>query len=166
MEKQKYPSKFDRILDSVNSLLSWIAGSMIVVAMIIIFVDVIMRYIFNKPLIWVYYFSEYLLLYSTFLAAAYVLQVDRHISVDILFASISKQKGKYVRLTADILGLIYTLFLFWYSSEETYTAFTRSSRFSTPLENLEYPIMIIIPIGCLFLILQWGRRIRDRFRSL
>jgi C4-dicarboxylate transporter, DctQ subunit len=166
INKNMMLNKAGKIFDKINYWFSWVGGLLIVIAMIIIFVDVVMRYIWNKPSISVYYYSEYILLYSTFMAASYVLKIDRHIRVDIIYHFISNKAKIILYLISNLFGFIYTLFLFYLSSEMVYTAFLRGTKFSTPMEHYQFPVLAIIPFGCFLLSIQWIRRIKDDFQML
>ncbi len=159
-------AKIGKWLDQLNYWLSWVGGIMIVMAMLLIFGDVVSRYIFNKPAMSIYYYSEYILLYSTFLAAAYVLKIDRHIRVDVLYNFLSEKTQTILLVFSDFFGLLYTLFLLWLSSEMVYTAFERGAKFSTPMEHYQYPVLMVIPFGCVLLSLQWIRRINKNIHAL
>jgi TRAP-type mannitol/chloroaromatic compound transport system permease small subunit len=158
-------AKMGGLLDKINHWLSWVGGILIALAMVLIFGDVVSRYVFNKPAMSIYYYSEYILLYSTFLAAAYVLQIDRHIRVDIVYNFVSKRTQKIMLIVSDVFGLVYTLFLLWVSSEMVYTAFERGTKFSTPMEHYQYPVLMVIPFGCVLLSLQWIRRINKNIHD-
>src|SRR5690554_5695934 len=76
-----------RLLDTIcrrlENVLIFIAGSLVICAMFITFIDVIMRYIFNSPLNWFFdLITMYLLPGSYFLAFSYALRNGSHLKVD------------------------------------------------------------------------------------
>jgi len=151
----KISGGFDRFI----TIMAWIAGALIVFCMVSIVVDVMMRYIFGKPMIWVYYIAEYILLYSTFLAAPYVLRQNRHVRVDIVVRMLSERHRIYISIFTGILGLFYCAVLGYYTWIDTYEAFLMKSTFSTSLEMYQYPIKIVMPFGCLLLSIEFIRKI-------
>ena len=151
----KISGGFDRFI----TIMAWIAGALIVFCMASIVVDVMMRYIFGKPMIWVYYVAEYILLYSTFLAAAYVLKQNRHVRVDIVVRMLSERQRIYLSIFTGILGLFYCAVLGYYTWIDTYEAFLMKSTFSTSLEMYQYPIKMVMPFGCLLLCIEFIRKI-------
>jgi TRAP-type C4-dicarboxylate transport system permease small subunit len=152
--------------DQFNKVLAWIAGTLIVFCMAIIVVDVVMRYCFGSPQIWVYYVAEYILLFSTFLATAYVLRNNRHVKVDIVIMLMRDRPRVYLSIFSSLLGLFYCIVLGWYTGVDTYEAFLTKSKFSTALEMYQFPIKIIMPFGCLLLCLEWVRKLVFTFLYL
>lgn len=72
-----------KLCSYLENVLIFVAGTMIIIAMSITFLDVIMRYIFNAPLSWVFdVISMYLLPGCYFLAFAYALRTGNHLKVD------------------------------------------------------------------------------------
>ncbi len=151
--------KFDRALETVNFVLARIGGFLIVIAMVIIVADVIGRYFFGKPIIWVFYYSEYILVFSTFLAAAYVLKHNGHVKVDIVLNLFNKRQKAYISIFTSMMGLFVSIVIGWYALSETYEAFQNKTMFTAPIPMYQFPVKIIIPIGFLLLSLEWIRKL-------
>src|SRR5690554_7810218 len=67
----------------LENILIFTAGYMTIAAMIVTFIDVIMRYVFSSPITWVYDFiTMYLLPGCYFLAFSYALRTGNHLKVD------------------------------------------------------------------------------------
>ena len=69
---EKLTSFFDRII----VLMSIVAGILLVFAMLIISGAVFSRYFLNRPIGWVIEISEYIILFITFLVAAWLLKLE------------------------------------------------------------------------------------------
>ena len=54
--------------------------------------DVVARTVVGAPLIWLLEFTEYGLLYMTFLCAAWVLKGEAHVTSDLLLVTLSLKK--------------------------------------------------------------------------
>lgn len=94
----------DMICRCLENALIFVAGSLIICAMVITFVDVVMRYIFNSPLNWFFdLITMYLLPGSYFLAFSYALRTGNHLKVDYFK---SKLPLKFTRFCLMIFGLI------------------------------------------------------------
>lgn len=88
--------------------LNGVAGMCSVVAIIIIMTfDVVLRYIFNKPLRWSYDMTEYLMVSFTYLALAYTELNEGHVSIDV-FISRLKIRSKAI---LNLLNRLLMLFL-------------------------------------------------------
>ena len=159
MKTTPFYKKFDRITEAVNSTLARIGGVLIVIAMAIIVADVIGRYFFGKPIIWVYYYSEYILLFSTFLAVAYVLRHNGHVKVDIVLNLFNERQKAYISIFTSIMGLFVSIVIGWYSLSDSYEAFRNKTMFTAPIPMYQFPVKIIIPVGFLLLSLEWVRKL-------
>ena len=138
----------DKVCRCLENALIFVAGSMIICAMAITFVDVVMRYIFNSPLNWFFnLITMYLLPGSYFLAFSYALRTGNHLKVDYFK---SKLPLKFTRFCLFIFGLIATLMF-------SYIAYTYSLRaYSAWQENeivygvvswIVWPSEFIVAIG-------------------
>ena len=63
-----------RIHDGLSKMLFYAAGVLLFFMALAISYEVTMRYFFNEPTVWVMDFSEYALIYSTFMAAPWLLK--------------------------------------------------------------------------------------------
>ena len=77
----------DQVSSGTNKVFIFIASVMMAGLMIIVCVDLTLRYVFNSPLIWGTEVTEILLLYITFLGAAQVFREDSHVVIDIFLFS-------------------------------------------------------------------------------
>ena len=58
--------KFDPFLDRLNYCMAWMAGILLIYAMLSVAYNVFSRYFFNCPVVWVLEINEYSLLYTVF----------------------------------------------------------------------------------------------------
>jgi TRAP-type C4-dicarboxylate transport system permease small subunit len=150
----KEVSVFDRILDGFFFL------GAIILAFIMLSVcwDVIARAVANKPLPWVLEFSEYSLLYMCFLCTAWVLRNNGHVISDLLLVRLHPKKQAFMNTATSILGalicLVLTIFGTYVSLEKLWAGSFQPSTIRPP----DFPLFIIIPIGCALLTIQFLRR--------
>ena len=90
---------FDRLLDILNA----ICGGIMVFVMFSIAISVATRYFFAKPIGWSQEIGEYSIVCVTFLGLAWVLKVDGHVVMDIIFNYISpKTKALLNTITSSV----------------------------------------------------------------
>jgi TRAP-type C4-dicarboxylate transport system permease small subunit len=83
-----------------------LASATLAAIMIVVSVDVALRYAFNAPLSWSYILiSDYLLPASFFFALAAVLARRHHVSVDILFQNFPPRLQRFCSLLTTLLAL-------------------------------------------------------------
>ena len=117
--------------------------------------EVIMRYGFNRPTIWVYDFSNFLFGACYMLGAGYTLLKRGHVNMDMLYSRFPV-KGK--ALADTITGLFMLTFLgvlVWQSGLMAYESILfKEHLLSSVLEPPLYPIKTIFFLGCLLFFLQ------------
>ncbi len=78
--------------------------------------DVIARSVAGKPLVWLLEFTEYGLLFMTFLCTAWVLKNEGHVTSDLLLAALSPKNQAFLNTATSLLGAVICLFLFWFGT--------------------------------------------------
>ena len=107
-----------KILEGFNSYAEkvedFILQYVVVVMTLAIFLQVIMRYVFNNSLSWSEEFATFCFMWITWLGASNGVKKQSHIRILIL---VQKLKGKYFQLAMmaiDIVWLLFTFFLVKY----------------------------------------------------
>lgn len=95
-----------RLLDRLENVAIVAAGLCLAVMMLVVTMDVVMRYGFNAPLGWVYdLVGKYLVVAAFFLAVSETFRRGGHVAVD-LFRNMMKPR---VRRVIDIVGYVLTV---------------------------------------------------------
>lgn len=153
-----------KVWTSVNRFVAYLSGSIIVILMLIIVSSVFMRYFFKQPLEWVDQFSNYFLVWSTFLAVAWVLIKEGHVSVDILYASISAKKQTIFKLATNLMGFVYCLIFTYIGFGVSLDCYQRGLVFiGLDFDIPQWPIMFSLPVGGLLMTIEFGLSV---FKSL
>jgi TRAP-type C4-dicarboxylate transport system permease small subunit len=147
-----------KTLDFIEDCLAVTAGLMIVFAMLAVCGDVILRYLFNRPVGWVLQFSEYVLLYAPFLGAAYVLRNDAHITVDIVVGRLGPRARAWFGLWAAILGFAVMSVVTYEGAAVTLDHYVRAVPSLGTVRVPEYLIFIAVPIGTAPFALEFLRK--------
>jgi len=129
---------------------------------LILFYEVVMRYVFNRPTIWVHETSGYFFGALFVLGGAYTLLHNGHVNVEILHVHLPVR----ARAAVDILtsGVFFLLFgvMFWYGIKLAAISVASLEVSHTVWGPPVYPIKIMVPIGVLFMMLQgFAKLIRD-----
>lgn len=98
----------------VEALEDWIAGMLIIGGLFLILVGVIMRYVFNAPLSFVEEYAGYMVVWGTMIGAVVALRDNHHIRIDMFYRLLPDRIKKFVDLFANLVGLIFALFLVVY----------------------------------------------------
>jgi TRAP-type C4-dicarboxylate transport system permease small subunit len=151
-------SKLSHVFDSAITIMARLSDLILMFLMLSVCADVILRYFFNRPQAWIAEISEYLLLYVTFLGAAWVLKNEGHVTVDILIARVSPRTRAVFGIISSVIGAFVFLVVFWFGTLETLDLFKRGVHNPSVLEFPKAPLVAIIPLGSLFFMIQFLRR--------
>jgi len=92
----------EAINEKAGILFSWSTLLMV----ILICTEVVLRYVFNKSLIWMVELEIYLFAFSFLLAAGYAFKHDKHVRVDLFYSNFTPKKKAYVNLFGALFFLI------------------------------------------------------------
>jgi TRAP-type C4-dicarboxylate transport system permease small subunit len=163
--QQKEPTKTSSAFDRIIGACMFLGAAILAFLMISVCWDVVARTFLKKPLTWVLEFTEYGLLYMTFLSAAWVLKNEGHVTNDVFFARLSpKNQARFNTLTS-VLGTVVCLLLTWFGAQVSWDKLQIGAYQPTPIEPPDFPIFAIIPVGFFLLSIQFIRRTHKHLRE-
>jgi TRAP-type C4-dicarboxylate transport system permease small subunit len=149
---------FFRIYDYFCNVCAHISAWMMLIMALIITYEVIVRYFFVRPTIWVSDTADYIMLYSTFLISAWLLKHDGHVRLTFLLDHLSSRSRLKMEVVNSFIGAFLCAIIFWYGLADTLDAFAKNIEISRPFAIPKYPIIGVIPLGFLLLFLQFLRK--------
>jgi len=153
---------FDRVIRELGLL----GGILITLNGVFVTYEIIRRYVFNSPTIWVFEVTIYVVIASTFLAFAYVLMEKAHVKVDFITNHLSPRTVTLLEIVTSSLAILFCLVLDWESGKMALAAF-KSGEISPSV--LRVPMFIpesFVPIGSFLLTVQFIRYLRNLFIDL
>jgi C4-dicarboxylate transporter DctQ subunit len=159
-------TRFGSFLDKVLNGLACLAGCLMMIALLMVCIDVVMRYFFNSPIGGVLQFSEYVLLYIPFLAAAYVLKDDSHIKIDIVLNRLSPKLQATLNMVTSMFGFLVLLVLTYYGTYITLDYYRRGVPTLKYYKIPEFLVIMVIPLGCFLFALQFIRKACGYYRAI
>ncbi len=154
----KLLTKVATIFDRTVDLLSNLASIILIFMMLAVGADVVMRYFFSRPMVWLNEVVGALLLYFTFLVATWVLRREGHVRMDLVVRRLSPRVQTILDIIASILGVIISLVLMWFGAQVTLEHWQKGLYIPTQLDIPNAYILVIIPIGSFLLFVQFLRR--------
>jgi TRAP-type C4-dicarboxylate transport system permease small subunit len=146
------------IFDSLLNVLAAVAAFLIGAATICVCIEVVARYFLNNPQDWTLETTEYILLWITFMSAAWVLKREGHVSIDMLPNKLNPRSQSLLTTFTSVISAIACIVIFWYSLKVTYIYYQQGFILPKSLEIPKFPIFSIISLGCLMLSIQFLRR--------
>jgi C4-dicarboxylate transporter DctQ subunit len=147
-----------RVLDFILRLGGALSGVIIVAIMAMVCIKVFLRYVLGYGWIGVDQLSGTMILYATFLGAAWVLNREEHVSIDFLITRLSTRVQELVFIFNSILCALVCLLIFVYGTNEVIYSLSRGILVAAELEIPRSVNLVVIPIGFLFLWIQFSRR--------
>jgi TRAP-type C4-dicarboxylate transport system permease small subunit len=138
--------------------MTFLAGAILIFIMLSVCLEVVLRYFFNRPLIWVTEVTECLLLYITFLGTAWLLREEGHVKVDIILTRLKPKMAAFLGIFSSLIGIFVSITLTICGFGLTWDYFQRGMYTPTAMEIPVSAIIVIIPIGSLMLLVQFVRR--------
>ena len=136
------------LLEQGVSRLSLLLGSIAAISMLlIIFSEVIARYIFNHSFGVSDEFSGYLLVGMVFLGLAYVASKDAHIKVQIVTSRFSPRTNDWVRVVSILLFLVFVGILAKLGYDFVFLNYGRGVRSNYIWRTPLWIPMSVIPVG-------------------
>lgn len=154
----KPPGDLVRVFDIILKAGGALAGLLMVAIMLMVCIKVFMRYVLGAGWIGVDQISGSMLLYITFLGAGWVLLQDKHVTIDIVFGHLSQRTKRIVTAVTSVVCAALCLLLFFFSANEVIYSWNRGFRVAAELEIPRAFNLIVIPLGSLFLLIQFIRR--------
>lgn len=141
-----------KIISKTGKISSWFSLALV----LLISIDVLLRYVFNFSTAALYEMEWHLFAIIFLLASPYTLQKNKHVRVDVFYNNFSKRKKNIVDLIGNIIFLIPFSFIIFYTSlpfvEDSYSILESSP----DPGGLPYRFIIksIIPIAFFLLMIQ------------
>ncbi len=161
--------RIDRFSIATGQLAAWLTLLMVLV----VFVIVVMRYVFDSGMIWLQESLTWMHAVIFMLGAAYTLQQEEHVRVDIFYRNMSARRRALVNL-CGVLLFIFPMCVFFIWAAWDYVAGSWSIReVSRNAGGLPYPfvpilksVLIVMPLAIALqatsLLLRSIARLRER----
>lgn len=151
-----------QFIDAISERTGRGVAYMLLPLTLVVFIEVVSRYIFNNPLIWSHETSIYLFGGIGMIAGAYVVRHNRNIRMDIFYRRWSPRQRAVVDMVTGLIFLAYFLFLIQATGKFAVDAVIANQHSSSPWAPPVYPMKIVMAIAVFLVLLQGSAQfIRD-----
>ena len=156
-------SVLDRMSEVIGRTTAWLTLLMVLMT----FVIVVLRYAFDTSLIWLQESLSWMHAVVFMLGAAYTLQYDEHVRVDIFYRDMTAKRRAWVNLLGVLLFVLPICGFFFYQSFDYVAAAWSLREISRDAGGLPYPaipllksLLLLMPLtlalqGLSLLIRSW-----------
>lgn len=156
-------------MKSVSKLTWWLgcaAGLSVCLMAVIVFCEVVSRYIFNNALMIGDEFSAYLLVFCTFLGLAYTMKRGGHIRVTALIVRLRPSTASRLRLVTLVLLFVFVSIYCVECYKLVLYSYQLNLRSETWLRTPQWVIQVVMPLGFTAFILELLVQIKQAIKSL
>lgn len=125
----------------------YLPAILMVVTSLMIFVQVVLRYVFSKSLIWADEFARYGIVWFVFLGSSLAVHKGAHASVDVLVKLLPNKARKVMEIVGILISIFFCLLVTYYGIQMV----VRIREIGNITPALQIPMYIpymAIPIGC------------------
>jgi C4-dicarboxylate transporter, DctQ subunit len=155
-----------KLIDYVSKLFAVFAGLLLVIVTLSIGYVIFARIVNISSPAWIVQFTEYSLLWITFLGTAWVLGRGRHVSIDLITSRLSPRGKVVFDIAHSLVGCGVCAVLCWFGFLTTWSMFQRGVTDVQVVDVAKYQVVLIIPLGFLLLALQFLRKMLIGVQSI
>ena len=145
--------RIDRVIDRVVGILGDFCGWLTIGVVLLVFVEVISRYVAHRPFMLADEFSGYALVALSFIGAAFAWRDGSHVRITLLTDRLSGNMARWFRLISLLIVMLFVLAMTYASFEFLETSFKFRMASSSWLRfPLQVPHLTLL-IGFLFLLI-------------
>lgn len=139
--------KPESLMDHISIAISRVAMFMIAFIVVIMFYEVVMRYVFEKPTLWVNEMSLWTAGAIYLLAGLYVMQQRGHIRIFILYDMVSRNWQRAFDTISTLLIVLFAAAVIWGGYNEAWAKLMRWETFGTawdpPIPATMKPLVLV-----------------------
>ncbi len=151
----KFLNNCERFFELVLNTTKVLAGILLTIQMLIVCLEVVLRYFFNSPTVWVVEISSYIVLWVPLLSAAWVLRHDGHIRMDMLINNVNPKFRSILVGTTYITSAAICLIITWFGVKIVIELFQTNYLTQSVLMLPKWPIMAIIQLRFFLLFIEF-----------
>jgi len=136
-----------KILQNLNNLEEYFLVYTLAFSVIIVFIQVIMRYCFQNSLSWSEEVARYLFLWISWIGASYAVRENSHFRVEILANMVKGSARNWFELIILLIWFIFCVFLTFWGAKVTYFIWIRQ-QVSAALQMPMAYAYASVPVGC------------------
>jgi len=152
---------FKKILENIEGYLCVV---MLIVMSIVVFIQVICRFILKSSLPWSEELCRYLLVWVSFMGGAYGVKTGAHLGVEAVTLIMPKKMRKVVEILMLIVGIVLCCVILKYGIDIVKTQFKRI-QYSPAMHVPMGYAYLAIPVGMVFFILRYVLKLIDAVKN-
>ena len=142
------------MIDRINDAVGRCVALLIVVSILITMYEVVMRYVFNSPTVWVNESVQILFGFYFLLGGGYTLLHDGHVRVDVLLQGLKSRGRRFVNILSLVIVMFYLGVLLYISADTAFDASIHLERAESAWAPFIFPVLCAAPVAAALMLLQ------------
>jgi len=151
-------------LKMFDKLEEYLLVSSMVVSVCVVFLQVVMRYVFQNSLTWSEELARYIFLWQCWIGASYAVKKGNHIRVEILPNQFVGKKKVIFEVVISLIWFSFTLFLAYTGTRITTHVF-KSGQLSPAMRIPMGYAYASVPVGCFLMLIHLVEDLAGLFRK-
>ncbi|MCG7852078.1 MAG: TRAP transporter small permease subunit [Methanosarcinaceae archaeon] len=155
------------IIDALSIWTGKAASWLVLIVVVFVVYEILMRYVFHLPTLWV---SESMVFgcgITYVLGAAWALQDNRHVKIDLIYGRLTSRQRAIIDSITFVFFVLYLSVFLWATAKYTWQSVLVRETTGSAWDPPVYPIKVALVIGVLLLLLQGTAKfIRDLHLSI
>lgn len=156
-------NRVSRVINNIADFLGRGVSYALIVMMCIATMEVVLRYVFNRPTNWAWDVNVQLFALVSAIAAAYSFHHGYFVNVDTFYKNFSPRR----KLIADVLAFAFAatfcVILVWLGFEAFWRSWTIRETYPSYFAPPAYPVKFLIPLGGALVLLQAVAKLISNF---
>lgn len=155
----------NKLIEAYDKFEERILAISLLVSLTIVFIQVIMRKVFNSSLSWSEELARYIFIWQCWLGVSLAFKTDSHIFISMLSDKIGGRGQKLLEAFGLLLTLIFCIFLVY----QGFSLVSTMSERGTISSGMRIPLTFIyacVPISCLITSFRLVGKIKNKFDNL
>lgn len=148
---------FWRVFDRLSDGMAALAGVILVVITAAVCYTIGMRFLFRQTTIWIIPMTEYALLWIVFLGTTWLLREGGHITTDVVYVHLNEKTKRYLNCIMSVIGGLACAMMVYLGLIHLYDCMIHRVTDVRAVTVPKSAIFVIIPVGSLFLTVQFFR---------
>lgn len=138
----------------INDAVGRFVALFILVSILITVYEVVMRYVFNRPTVWVSESVQILFGFYFLLGGAYTLLHDGHVRVDVLLHGLKPRAKRYANALSLLVVSFFLAVLLYVSADTAWDATRHMERAESAWGPYIFPVLLAAPVAAALMLLQ------------
>lgn len=157
---------FEKVCGCLSTICGTMAGWSVIVAMLVMVIDVIGRYVFNNPLLGSVELNRILLVAIVFLGVSYAQLSKAHVRVDLVLSRTSSRLRLILEACALLIALVLFALMLYAAIPVAYNSIIIREYETGVIPFPMWPARVILTIGLFIFVLQLVADTKATFREL